>query len=194
MIERMAHLVAKYLVRNGADKSNYEVYVYALECLFNTGITTCILFIYAFSFQKVPDVILWILGYMPIRTNIGGLHASTHFRCILMSTIICIVSINICGFLHAQFMLVLVLLIGSTILIIFNQPIVNPNGLVTDAQRKQSKMKFFIWMFIDVMVWLFWGAKIEVISFLIAGILSAMILYCIKLIMKRISIVEDLDK
>ncbi|WP_442871677.1 accessory gene regulator B family protein [Anaerotignum sp.] len=42
----------------------------------------------ALLFHKTFEMILWMLFFTPLRVHLGGMHASSHLKCILSSILL----------------------------------------------------------------------------------------------------------
>ena len=97
MIEYISKLLAKSLYTDkNTEESSYEeiaILQYGIECIINTFIPLIIIFIYAYFSHRLPDMFIWLFSFLLLRNFIGGYHASSHIRCIILSSIVGILSI-----------------------------------------------------------------------------------------------------
>lgn len=128
----METLTSKFINRlinnNIIKKEEAEIYSYGFkEMIFIILNLITTLFI-GVLFNKVFEIILFMIMYIAIRVYAGGYHARTKLKCymfsILMLTIVCyILKINL---LQSKF-LVLILSIASSFLILFLAPVEDEN-------------------------------------------------------------------
>jgi len=86
MITELSKKVSLYLVENGADPSEEEVLAYGAECTITMALSIGLLLFVGLLTGHVIELFVWSLSYSLLRINLGGLHASTHFWCIIIGT------------------------------------------------------------------------------------------------------------
>lgn len=84
MIENIAYYFSKRL---SSDTDEQEILQYGLECFINTLIPTIFYFTFAVLQNMIFKTIIWIVLFLLLRNYIGGYHASSHARCITLSTL-----------------------------------------------------------------------------------------------------------
>lgn len=88
MITKLATSIANKLVKlSGENVSTdiLEIYIYGLECFFNTFITIMLLIVWGFFSSTLCYTLIWIITFSMLRHYTGGAHAPTQFTCILGS-------------------------------------------------------------------------------------------------------------
>jgi len=91
MITRLSTSIAYKLMKMADEKITYdqlEIYIYGLECFFNTSITILLLTIWGFFSHNLSYTLVWLMVFSLLRHLIGGFHAPTQFTCILGSFIL----------------------------------------------------------------------------------------------------------
>ncbi len=190
MIERLSFYLASKII--STDKSqryssdDIEVIKYGLECIINTGIPIVFYLLFSFAMGIFVQLILWLITFLTIRNCIGGYHASSHWKCIILSIVFGIFSLcamQAYSSIHLCFKLVLLILI-LCIHIIF-EPITNTEE--TADTKLKLKMKSIAFLSV---------ATIATITFhntyplsgnaLFIGIISAEVLYIIEKIKQLI--------
>lgn len=63
------------------ESSDIEIYAYGIELLLATGVNILIVFVESVLFHKWFAGILFLSGFIPLRTTAGGYHAKTHIGC-----------------------------------------------------------------------------------------------------------------
>ena len=81
----LANKLADRLVRKGLDPENKEIYAYAIECLLNTTASFGTILIVSIILGKFFLALIWMAFFFPIRQTSGGLHASNHIGCYILS-------------------------------------------------------------------------------------------------------------
>jgi accessory gene regulator B len=139
MLERLANRWTDFLIAKGADPENKEVYAYALEYILSSVVSYGILLILAAVFNLVPQMLLFFLFWIPLRSNFGGVHASSQAMCLVLSAIFGVGSV----FLAVNFIPdILVILICSAVCILMTfliAPVMHPNHPVTKERLHHIK-------------------------------------------------------
>ena len=141
MIKTISCNFSDFLVRQGANPAQRDVFAYSMECLLNYLISDLLLYFCAALFHQLPAVFIWSVTYTLLRVQIGGYHAPTHAGCIISGTILGISSIflNKIWPYSAALPLILLALILFDILVF--APVVHKNHPVSAKNRKKSKWK-----------------------------------------------------
>lgn len=141
MITKLAHQFSGYLVENGADESKKDVYAYSMEFILNLMISDILLLITGLLFHQLPALIIWCISYTALRMNVGGFHASSHIRCIILGTILGI-SCLLQNWLWLTFpILIPVMFILILLNIIIFAPAVYEKHPVSDRGKKKAKIR-----------------------------------------------------
>lgn len=78
------------ITNNDSLSDNRDVYIYGLECIFNTLFTFVILILWGLISQNLCITILWVMVFIYLRHFTGGIHAPSQISCITLSSILCI--------------------------------------------------------------------------------------------------------
>lgn len=128
----IAESFASWLIKNGADEENRDVYIYGIECFVNEFISNALLLSIGYISDRLTAMILWLCFFTIIRTQLGGFHASTHLRCILGSTLIGSLCIFTYPFINHLELLILLLSLISLVIIIKIAPVIHKNHPVSE--------------------------------------------------------------
>lgn len=141
MIKKISHCFANKLANNIEEQ---EILQYGFECLINTSIPIIFFFIFAVLENMIFETIIWLVLFLLLRNYIGGYHATTHERCILISTIY---GLSILLFLHyIKFVPITVEVCICAIIIFFHilyGPIINDCYLLNNY-TKYKKISLFL--------------------------------------------------
>ena len=96
---KIANILAKYTSRQ-LDSDDIAILAYGMECILNITITTFIIFIYSLYFHTVFISVTWMICFYTLRTLMGGFHASSHFKCIILSISTCILLTQVSAILN----------------------------------------------------------------------------------------------
>lgn len=91
MITYYSEKIVDILIQNSkiiADKEQRAVYVYGLECILNTSITLFILCTWGIISHSLLETMSWIVAFTLLRHHSGGIHANSHFSCIIYSSLL----------------------------------------------------------------------------------------------------------
>lgn len=135
MMKKISNSFAKWLIENGMPKEQEQVYSYGLECLLNEAVITIFLFLIALFLHKVPEMLVWDIAFTLLRVNLGGVHASTHAKCILSSTLIGVFSILLCPYLYNYFIVFIVAGLISCVIVFVIAPVKNKNHPISGARE-----------------------------------------------------------
>lgn len=89
MLRLLAEKCTDVLLRHGTiEQSHYAVYIYGFELFWSTSL--CLLSILGLGllFGYLPQAVVFILCFMPIRTVAGGYHAGSYGMCFLLTNLI----------------------------------------------------------------------------------------------------------
>jgi len=139
MLNRFSNSLAQYLVKNGAEEDDLQVYAYGIECFLNLIICDCILLILAFFIHYVPEILIWDISYTLLRMNLGGFHASTHFRCISLSVLLGISSVLINPlWINFPYIIIPTIILCFTVAF-FIAPVTDKKYLIPLKKRRKSR-------------------------------------------------------
>ena len=142
MIHKMANCITVYFCSRGIiEKDSIEVYQYGFELLVSMIIEIISTMILSLAVHDVGTGILYLILMMVIRTNTGGYHADTPFRCNFTFASVYVCSILIWKILiyeeKCNFVL-WILLILSFLYVVCNAPIQNHNKQLNKEQKERS--------------------------------------------------------
>lgn len=152
MIIKIANIWADWLVQNGASWDDYEIYAYGAECMLNELFSDLLLIITALAFHKTFEMILWMLFFTPLRIHLGGMHAPSHFKCILSSVLLS----YLCIFTYPlliEFPAIMGLILAISIFIVYKiAPVVHPNHPVSENRMLQMRKRALFILFVEIII------------------------------------------
>ncbi|MCQ4935942.1 accessory gene regulator B family protein [Anaerotignum propionicum] len=152
MILKIANTWADWLVENGANSDDHEIYTYGAECMLNELFSDILLILTALIFHKTFEMILWILFFTPLRIHLGGMHASSHLKCILSSILLSYLCIFLYPFVIETPVLVGIILIVSFFIVYKIAPVVHPNHPVSENRMSQMRMRALVIIIIEIIL------------------------------------------
>lgn len=99
MIKKYSKRIANLLINYSGTPSkeqNIEIYIYGLECFFNTLIPLILLVTWGICSKTLIETFCWISSFCIFHHYAGGFHAPTQLSCILSSTMLGISNYFIC--------------------------------------------------------------------------------------------------
>jgi len=132
---KVAHACAAQMVEKQCIAvKEYEVYRYGLEVLFSTGGVVLAAVVVGKLMGFLLETLVFLLAFIPIRWCIGGYHARTPERCVLLSCATIILGIGIGLQTYPTWLLPLV--VGVSLgLVFWLAPVVHPNNPYSQEQR-----------------------------------------------------------
>lgn len=127
------------------DELKREIYIYAVDLLLYTIVSTLGLVIISAAMRKLCEGIIIIFIYYINQTIGGGFHASTHLRCFLTMAVGLIVALLMCDFHPGYPFIFLMIMIAGIILFLF--PLIlhrNKAYLSSQKARLQKKSRIVI--------------------------------------------------
>lgn len=139
MIRKFAVRWAGAMVKNGAPKDQEEVYIYALECSLNELASDLFLLVLAAVLGRVWEMVTWIVVFNILRLNVGGYHASTPLRCILLSTLLGVACTLIYPVLMGRNVLTIVLAVFCMAAVFAVAPVMNQRHPLSQQRQERAK-------------------------------------------------------
>ncbi len=182
MLTKFSSLIAQYINNNISNKSRFNINVlsYGIECILITFIPIIFYFIYSIVNNCLLAFIVWIIVFLIHRNNIGGFHASSHLKCLVLSTIYGIFSLSlISNFqLYGIISIIFVFLFFTIIHIVLKPFIRNDSHDLTIIQSKKKAVRSIIIIFIlTVLSFLYFNQMITNSIFI--GYISSELLFLI---------------
>lgn len=139
MLEKPANRLVDYLISKGADPENREIYVYAVESILSSVISYGLLLILAAIFNLVPQMLLFFLFWIPLRSNWGGIHAPTQEICLVLSAVFGVGTVLLAVYFIPALTVILILLGICILLTYLIAPVVHPNHPVSEMRLAYVK-------------------------------------------------------
>lgn len=148
-MEALAHKIAGWLVKHGADKENEEVFAYGILAVLYELFLNPLILLAALIAGKPVEMILWTVFYIPLRRNMGGKHAANSNICFITSFFIGIATIFLIDF-FARYNWILVLDAIFCLFVAFKYaPALHPNHPYPDKWKTKAKQKSRLYAIID---------------------------------------------
>lgn len=140
MIHNQAKKIAAILVsKKIVDKSSHDVYAYGLELIISVLVNILLIATISIIFRRYYDWLLFLVAFIPLRTTAGGYHAKSHFRCIIIGTLIFAVFLVI-NQLQLNWTYIVPVIAGfSLVTILLFSPVEAQNKKLKDNQNKRNR-------------------------------------------------------
>lgn len=175
MLIKTANKWADWLILNGADAEDRDVYVYGAECTFNELISNALLIAVALFLNKALLMLSWLIFFTPIRTHLGGFHASSHFKCIFYSLVLGLGCITVYPFFVERPLVLMFSLLASIVLVFLIAPVTHPNHPFSLEKQKKIRKKAIAVILVEsaALLILFFFFSKSAASVGVAGVLAA---------------------
>lgn len=181
----IADQLTDWLIENGLSENKREVYSYGLECLFNELIADLFLLLFALLLHKVSEMLIWSISFTVLRVNLGGLHASSHSKCIFFSTLLGIASVLICPIFINHLMIVFLFSIFSCLTAFFIAPVTHKNHPLSNQRKKYAhQLSIFISIFETILIIILYDFFPIISVAIFSGLISATLLSILGFIKK----------
>ncbi|MGN0151909.1 MAG: accessory gene regulator B family protein [Wujia sp.] len=191
MIERMASYFAKLIYSDNketnaeSEENELEVIQYGIECIINLLVPIIIIFFYSILAHRIPDMIIWLISFLTLRNYLGGYHASSHLRCMILSSITGILALLFSSIMTSTYLCAKVISLSiCMILFLIHGPILQDQTYKTIRNSLYIKgIVIFIVDIIFVFILLYFNCKLG--NALFIGVCTAFILYLLELLKKK---------
>lgn len=181
MLKRFSEKIANKMSGEGIIQSeDIEAYSYSIEITLATIINFISIVVIAIIFGCFVEMIMFAIGFVPLRMLKGGYHADTHLGCILI-LILCATLLMLLIKFELWFYSIPIL-IAATIYLFISQG-KNSNQLITEKKQKKFNMTArviialyavfcviiaLIWRFTPIIFALLYGVGIAGISLFVS--------------------------
>lgn len=189
----MSEKIADWLIRQKAISADErELYIYAVHCLFSLLYPIVFASVVGAIFGMVIETIVMIIPFILVRKFAGGYHADSFGKCLIISSMVIIVTIQIAMVVDNSYILNAIYVAGSMLLILFS-PIDSENKrLDIDDKKFCKKITVFIVLILFIIVETFWlkGYRYY-IKFIEIGVVLAELLQIVAIIINLLNSIRN---
>lgn len=189
----MSEKIADWLIRQKAISADErELYIYAVHCLFSLLYPIVFASVVGAIFGMVMETIVMIIPFILVRKFAGGYHADSFGKCLIISSMVIIVTIQIAMVVDNSYILNAIYVAGSMLLILFS-PIDSENKrLDIDDKKFCKKITVFIVLILFIIVETFWlkGYRYY-IKFIEIGLVLAELLQIVAIIIHLLNSIRN---
>lgn len=173
----LADNIANWLVNNGAQEKNKDLYRYGAECLLYELISNTILLIFGLLSKRFIDMILWLIFFTILRVNVGGYHAKNHITCIILSTLLGGSAVLIYPIFSMMIPVIIFVSFLLLYIIIRIAPVINKNHPVSIKKQKTVKKLSVVLAILELfLIFLFAKLNIEFSALIFSAFFCATLL------------------
>lgn len=137
-MERLAIKFVNRLISSSIiEKEDAEIYIYGFKEMVFVALNLITTIFIGLIFNKIFEVILFMITYIPIRVYAGGYHARTKLRCYIFSVLMLI---SVCYilklYLLKDYLLIVILAIISSSIVLYLAPVEDENKLLDEIEIK----------------------------------------------------------
>lgn len=186
MIRTVSEKIVNILMIEAGKKSNKEIYVYGLECFISELIGNLLLFVVALCSGKIIEIAVFTITFLAIRTQLGGYHCTSHFRCLIFSTILGIISL-VLNYYWINSPNIALILTGICFPFIAKYaPITHKNHPLSAQQKRNSKKWVLIFYCVFfIIAFLLTQCNLYIYAPICSGVIIATLLGYIQLIIHQ---------
>jgi len=186
MIVKLSEMLLKFVLKNiRIEKEMIDIYRYGIELLVSTLINLALITIIGILINDIACSLVFLLGFIPIRSFCGGYHAKSYLKCNIvfsLSFVICCLCSNLMIFAFTKNYLLIIeiaLIALSFPSILIFAPVKNANKIVSSNEAKKYK-KISIIIFICIsgigLITTYFGIKYDILLIVTLLLVSIMIL------------------
>lgn len=152
MLKNIADEIAFILVRNRIiDSEKRELYAYGAEVVLLNLINLIIPLVISLLSGTLRHYIVFILVFIPLRISSGGYHAKKSENCIIISTLLYVMSIFLFNLSLIEYVNVIlfILFIFSILAIAIFAPVENINNTLNFKSRKRNRLVSLLLVSVD---------------------------------------------
>lgn len=179
-MEKAAGKLADVLVRkNVVEKEDRDFYRYAIETVLVYAINLITMFILAAVTKKLPELLMFLVVFYPIRTNCGGKHMNTWYGCYILSCILIEAVLLISGVLHIHMAVLAVIIVCCLGCIWLLAPVEHHDHPMEeqDFVRGRKKVRIFsICVAVAAFVFKYFGLEVQTVLCLCSEVMCSVVL------------------
>lgn len=132
---RISEKITNLLIGQGIiNVNNQEVYKYGFHESFLILINILTTLVLGALFDLIGQSLLFLLGFIPLRTYAGGFHAKTELRCYFTSIIQMITVLLVIKWVPWNPLIYIIIMTVSVLIILALAPVNNSNNLLNNAE------------------------------------------------------------
>ncbi len=153
MFFKIAEIITQKLEKSNTIQSeNRELYLYGLEQGFTIILNVVTVVVIGLILKALPQALLFMVFYFPLRGYAGGFHARTHIRCYVYSMAIVVLILLAIKFVSITNLIYTLIAITSSVVILCLAPVQDYNKPLDKTECKVYKLRTQIVWIIEAFV------------------------------------------
>lgn len=143
-------LVCKMVDNSIINNADRELYLYGFFILFSQILYFIFTIIFSFILGVILEGVIFYVVFQFIRTNAGGIHASSELRCEVATTVsifLCLGIVKLCDLYNIKTVIIFLTIVAA-VLIFLLCPLDTPEKPLTSKEKKYFRKKSWIILFI----------------------------------------------
>ena len=144
MIKKIAFDITSFLVEEKIiDCDDKEIYQYGTEQILINSFTLAVIYIVSVSMLSLVQAFYWMIGMLPIRAVAGGYHASTPFKCNVLTIAVFVLNMFMIDILmnHITTVSSILILFLIQLCLFFFAPVDHKNKVLDENGTINAKKK-----------------------------------------------------
>lgn len=151
MYHRLAVCLTTLFEQGSSAEESREQYIYGAELLISSLVDFIILIVTGYVFDRLPETIVFLLFFCPLRSCAGGYHAPSYLSCTLIFSIYYVLVCMMVQVMPAEIQMVVIAL--SVLVVLFFAPVEDPNKKL-GKRRKKVREKCLCTMGVELIVYM----------------------------------------
>lgn len=155
MFAKLANFITiKLLNHNLINVEQYEICRFGIQQGATMMLNAVTIISIGVILNEIWQAVLFMLFYVPLRSNAGGYHAKTALRCYFYSIVIMIAVLLAIKYLILSNFICIIMLIFSSGVILILSPVEDKNKLLDDVERVVYRKRTLIITVLEILVFL----------------------------------------
>ncbi len=127
-------VVDRLLIDESTEEEDYEIYLFGMEQLLTVIIDLLTAIFLGVVFGEVIQTVIFVLSFMIMRSYAGGFHASTPFKCYLLTSLTIIVVLSVMKYIEVDLIVLVGMLLVASMVIWVLAPVDTENKTIDDIE------------------------------------------------------------
>lgn len=155
MFAKTANTITKKLQKNNLISSDqYEICQFGFQQGLSILLNVVTVIVIGSVMRKLWQTILFMVLYVPLRSNAGGYHARTATRCYAYSTFLMIAVLLAMKYLAIPTFIYIIALAISCVIIFILAPVEDANKPLDDIERVIYKRRTYVIIALEVIIYI----------------------------------------
>lgn len=152
MINSISENIVNQMIENDViESSDKDYYVYRITALSETAMTVLTVIAIATILKKLDVTIVFLVSFMALRRQTGGLHLNSFIKCYFSSIVLCIGSVLLTEYLPVNIYLLMVTVVSASVIMIIGC-VNHPNLDFDDSELSLIKKRARITITIEMIL------------------------------------------